>query len=108
MGLRKARPGRRTDREPSGRPTAEGPKGCHIQTVRSAKLKAAAFLAACWFGGMPGNAELLVSSHDSSRVLRYDAGDGSFMDVFVSNTNGALSAPHGLTFGPDGHLYVAS
>ena len=36
-----------------------------------------------------------------------DAG-GSLIDVCIANANGALSLPHGLAFGPDGHLYVAS
>jgi streptogramin lyase len=43
----------------------------------------------------------------SSAVLRYSGADGSFMDVFAtdaaSNTSNGIN---GLTFGPDGNLYV--
>src|ERR1043165_2787098 len=53
-------------------------------------------------------AELLVSSFSSNRVFRYSEADGSFMDIFIANANGALGLPHGLAFGPDGNLYVAS
>jgi DNA-binding beta-propeller fold protein YncE len=55
-----------------------------------------------------GRGELLVSSFSSNRVLRYHENTGAFIDVFVPNTDGALSLPHGLAFGPDGNLYVAS
>lgn len=57
---------------------------------------------------LPLRAELFVSSHDSSRILRFNETNGVFLDVFVSNSNGLLNAPHGLAFGLDGNLYVAS
>jgi sugar lactone lactonase YvrE len=50
--------------------------------------------------------ELLVTSRNGDQVLRYDAASGAFLGVFASG-NG-LDNPVGLTFGPDGHLYVAS
>jgi streptogramin lyase len=49
---------------------------------------------------------LLVSSYDS--VLRYHAATGEFTDAFVPPGSGGLSWSHGLAFGPDGNLYVAS
>ena len=46
-----------------------------------------------------------VSSGNSDEVLRYSP-DGKFKDVFVSSHE--VRAPKGLTFGPDGDLYVVS
>ena len=40
-------------------------------------------------------------------MLRYDGGTGAFIDAFVPGGAG-LVYPLGLTFGPDGALYVAS
>ena len=51
-------------------------------------------------------AELLVSSFSSNRVFRYSEATGAFLDIFISNANGALSLPHRLAFGPDGNLYA--
>jgi DNA-binding beta-propeller fold protein YncE len=65
-------------------------------------------LAALLVSEIDAHTELLVSSFNSNRVLRYNENTGAFIDVFVPNTNGALSLPHGLAFGPDGNLYVAS
>lgn len=53
-------------------------------------------------------AELFVSGHNSHRVYRYSETNGAFLDVFIPNTNSLLNLPHGLAFGPDGNLYVAS
>ena len=39
-------------------------------------------------------------------VLRYDGTTGAFLGGFVAPGSGGLSFPHGLTFGPDGNLYV--
>lgn len=39
-------------------------------------------------------------------VLRYDLSTGAFIDVFVASGSGGLVEPKGLTFGPDGNLYV--
>ncbi len=51
---------------------------------------------------------LLVSSHNSGQVFRYNETNGAFIDVMVSAGSGGLSQPHGLAFGPDRNLYVAS
>lgn len=48
---------------------------------------------------------LLVTSRFTDEVLRYDA-SGAFLGAFASG--GGLDNPVGLTFGPDGELYVAS
>src|ERR1043166_4867796 len=53
-------------------------------------------------------ADLLVSSYSSGRIFRFNEHTGQFIDIFVNTNNGGLSWPHGLAFGPDGHLYVAS
>lgn len=52
---------------------------------------------------------LYVSDGAQASVLRYDAVTGAFDREFVvQSDNGGLSNPHGLRFGPDGNLYVAS
>jgi streptogramin lyase len=48
---------------------------------------------------------LLVASRGSDDVLRY-AGDGTSQGVFASDS--ALVRPVGITFGPDGNVYVAA
>ena len=50
---------------------------------------------------------LYVSSAQTSSVLRFDATTGTFIDEFVTTASGDLDEPIGLTFGPDGNLYVA-
>ena len=49
-----------------------------------------------------------VTSFDNDSVLKFDADTGAFLGVFVPAGSGGLNGPTGLTFGPDGHLYVAS
>jgi hypothetical protein len=49
---------------------------------------------------------ILVSSQHTDQIRRYDLATGQFEDVFASG--GGLSQPIGLTYGPDGSLYVAS
>ena len=49
-----------------------------------------------------------VSSFDNDSVLKFDADTGAFLGVFVPAGSGGLNGPTGLTFGPDGHLYVSS
>lgn len=54
-------------------------------------------------------ADLFVSSQTAptaNHVLRYNETTGAFIGIFDSG--GTLSDPLGMTFGPDGHLYVAS
>ena len=46
-----------------------------------------------------------VSSKTANSVLRYGP-DGTFQDVFVNSNE--IKKPHGITFGPDGNLYVTS
>lgn len=53
------------------------------------------------------HADLMVASFQTDEVLRYDA-TGAFVEAFVPAASGGLDNPRGLTFGPDGHLYVGS
>ena len=41
-------------------------------------------------------------------MLRFNGSTGEYIDDFVAEQSGGLSGTTGLTFGPDGHLYVAS
>jgi WD40 repeat protein len=52
------------------------------------------------------HADLLVSGFNNNEVLRYNQTTGAFEGVFASG--GSLTNPVGLTYGPDGNLYVAS
>lgn len=49
-----------------------------------------------------------VSSFDNDAVVRFNADTGAPLGVFVSSGSGGLNGPTGLTFGPDGNLYVSS
>jgi DNA-binding beta-propeller fold protein YncE len=51
---------------------------------------------------------IYVTSFESDSVLKFDADTGMFAGVFVPSGSGGLNGPTGLTFGPDGHLYVSS
>jgi sugar lactone lactonase YvrE len=51
---------------------------------------------------------LYVATVESNDVVRYNATTGAFVDVFVPPGTGGLGVPVGLTFGPDGNLYVTS
>lgn len=55
-----------------------------------------------------GQRDLLVGSFFSDNVTRYDRRTGAFIDEFVPAGSGGLSGTWGVTFGPDGNLYVAS
>jgi sugar lactone lactonase YvrE len=56
---------------------------------------------------------MYVGSENTDEVLRFDAGSGAFVDVFVAAGSGDIDGPHGLTFGPDANgdgvpeLYVS-
>ena len=52
--------------------------------------------------------DLYVSSAYTDSVLRYDGTTGVFLGAFVVGGSSGLDHPVGLTFGPDGNLYVAS
>jgi subtilisin-like proprotein convertase family protein len=61
--------------------------------------------------GPDGN--LYVASKNNSEVLEYQGPNstttpGAFITTFVPPGLGGLSSPEGLTFGPDGELYVTS
>jgi DNA-binding beta-propeller fold protein YncE len=49
-----------------------------------------------------------VSSFDNDTVLKFNARNGDPLGVFVPAGSGGLNGPTGLTFGPDGNLYVSS
>lgn len=52
--------------------------------------------------------KLYVISRDTHSVLRYDAATGAFLDAFIPSGSGGLLYPKGMTFGPDGSLYVSN
>lgn len=53
-------------------------------------------------------ADLLVTSTVTNSVLAYDEITGAFQGAFVPSGSGTLGNPWGLTYGPDGNLYVGS
>ena len=54
-----------------------------------------------------GQLDLYVASAGNGKVLRYDGTTGAFRGEFVAGGSGGLDHPFGITFGPDGNLYVA-
>src|SRR4051794_111794 len=59
-------------------------------------------------GNHDGRLDLYVSSAQTNSILRYDSATGAFLGAFVASGSGGLDHPGGLTFGPDGNLYVAN
>jgi hypothetical protein len=59
-------------------------------------------------GRHDGKLDLYVASINLNSVLRYDGTTGAFKGAFVPSGSGGLTGAFGLTFGPDGNLYVAS
>src|SRR5262249_23928796 len=51
---------------------------------------------------------LYVIGTYANQIKRFDAITGAFVDVFVPSGSGGLSGPAGMTFGPDGNLYVTN
>src|SRR4029450_4209147 len=56
--------------------------------------------------GDGGGVSLYVSSDDTHRVLAYNGKSAAFQRTFARG--GGLIEPEGITFGPDGNLYVSS
>jgi streptogramin lyase len=50
---------------------------------------------------------LSQSTTNLGGILRYDGTTGAFIDTFVPAGSGGLGSPYGITFGPDGNLYVS-
>ncbi|MFK7961367.1 MAG: hypothetical protein AB8G96_12680 [Phycisphaerales bacterium] len=56
-----------------------------------------------------GEPDLLVTSFDTDRILRFDGVHGTFIDELVASGAGGLDGPDaGIDVGPDGRLYVPS
>jgi sugar lactone lactonase YvrE len=72
------------------------------RTVLVAVVVAVAALASATVA----NADVCVSSLLTNQVLRYDDATGSPLGVCA--TGGGLTAPRGVTFGPDGNVYVSN
>jgi DNA-binding beta-propeller fold protein YncE len=54
-----------------------------------------------------GQLDLYVGSFGNDSILHYDGTSGAFLGAFVPSGSGGLAGPAGMTFGPDGNLYVA-
>src|SRR5438034_7458978 len=74
------------------------------RTIISSLVLLAAIV--CWTPRHVHAVELLVSDPGANGVLRYNIETKAFNGVFASG--GGLTEPSGLTFGPDGNLYVGS
>ncbi len=63
---------------------------------------------ALFVGWAAAATEVYVTAFDNDAVVKFNADTGVSMGIFVQSGSGGLNGPTGLTFGPDGHLYVAS
>ena len=52
------------------------------------------------------NGNYLVSGVDSGNIVQYQP-NGTLVGDFVAASNPNLNNPGGMTYGPDGNLYVA-
>jgi DNA-binding beta-propeller fold protein YncE len=59
-------------------------------------------------GHGPHDLDLYVVSRLTDSIKRYDGSTGAYLGDFVASGGGGLSEALGVTFGPDGNLYVAS
>src|SRR6266540_1959837 len=75
-----------------------------LQTIISILVLLA--VVAGWTPGHAHAVDLLVSDPGANAVLSYSIETKAFNGVFASG--GGLTGPGGLTFGPDGNLYVSS
>jgi len=48
------------------------------------------------------------TQNTAAAVLRFDGATGAFIDEFVKQGMGGYNNPGGITFGPDGNIYVTS
>jgi DNA-binding beta-propeller fold protein YncE len=54
-----------------------------------------------------GELDLYVTDEEHGNIVHYDGITGAFLGEFVPKGSGGLVLPLGLTFGPDGNLYVS-
>lgn len=52
--------------------------------------------------------QILIAGRNNDSLLGYDLSSGDYRGPFVGSLAGGLDAPHGVAFGPDGRLYIAS
>jgi DNA-binding beta-propeller fold protein YncE len=75
--------------------------------VLGAALAGMLVLAACG-DSSPSPATVLMGNTRGNNVVSLNSSTGAYLADFIAAGSGGLSDPDGLTFGPDGHLYVSS